>query len=150
MVFACLLVCFSDYPQGVCSSDNYRASLRRGLCRADSTEEEGLVREGGAVPSAPTYLLRQVPMGSKRSCSVMCDSLRSHGLYRLAGSSVRGIFQARGLEWVAIAFSRGSSGPRGLTQVSHVAGRRFTLCATKEAQPANKNTKKGLLWWSRG
>ena len=30
----------------------------------------------------------------------------------LPGSSVRGIFQARVLEWVAISFSRGSSQPR--------------------------------------
>ena len=36
----------------------------------------------------------------------------------LPGSSVRGIFQARILECVAIAFSRGSSQPRDRTQVS--------------------------------
>ena len=34
------------------------------------------------------------------------------------GSSVRGILQARILEWVAIPFSRGSSQPRDWTQVS--------------------------------
>ena len=38
-------------------------------------------------------------------------------------SSVHGIFQARILEWVAISFSRGSSGPRDRTQVSHIADR---------------------------
>ena len=43
------------------------------------------------------------------------------------GSSVHGIFQARILEWVAISFSRGSSRARDQTQVSHTAGRRFTL-----------------------
>ena len=48
----------------------------------------------------------------------------------LQGSSVRGIFQARILEWAAISFSRGSSQSRGQTQVSHIAGRRFT---TREA-----------------
>ena len=31
--------------------------------------------------------------------------------YRQPGPSVRGIFQARILEWVAISFSRGSSDP---------------------------------------
>ena len=31
----------------------------------------------------------------------------------LPGSSVHGILQARILEWVAISFSRASSGPRG-------------------------------------
>ena len=33
--------------------------------------------------------------------------------------TVHGILQARILEWVAIAFSRGSSQSRGWTQVSH-------------------------------
>ena len=37
-------------------------------------------------------------------------------------SSVHGIFQARILEWVAISFSRGSSGPRNQTWVSCIAG----------------------------
>ena len=35
----------------------------------------------------------------------------------LPGSSVRGILQARILEWVAIPFSRGSSRPRNQTWV---------------------------------
>ena len=35
---------------------------------------------------------------------------------------VRGILQARILEWVAILFSRGSSRPRNRTQVSCIAG----------------------------
>ena len=47
------------------------------------------------------------------------------------GSSVHGIFQARVLEWVAISFSRGSSQPRDWTWVSHIAGRRFTIWATR-------------------
>ena len=51
----------------------------------------------------------------------------------LPGSSVHGVFQARVLEWVAISFSRGSSWPRDRTQVSRMAGRRFTIWATREA-----------------
>ena len=39
------------------------------------------------------------------------------------GSSIRGILQARVLEWVAISFSRRSSQPRDRTQVSHIARR---------------------------
>ena len=35
--------------------------------------------------------------------------------------------QGRILEWVAMPSSRGSSQPRGRTQVSHVAGRFFTI-----------------------
>ena len=46
----------------------------------------------------------------------------------------RGILQARILEWVGISFSRGSSGPRDRTLVSCIAGRRFTLWATREVQ----------------
>jgi len=42
--------------------------------------------------------------------------------YSLPGSSVHGISQARILEWVAISFSRGSSGPRDWTQVYCLAG----------------------------
>ena len=48
------------------------------------------------------------------------------------GSSVHGIYQAI-MEWVAISFSRGSSQPRDLTQVSRIAGRCFNLCITREA-----------------
>ena len=42
---------------------------------------------------------------SLQSCPTLCDPMD----YILPGSSVRGIFQARVLEWVAISFSRGSS-----------------------------------------
>ena len=49
----------------------------------------------------------------------------------LPGFSVRGIFQARVLEWVAISFSMGSSWPKNWTRVSHIASRHFTLWATK-------------------
>ena len=50
----------------------------------------------------------------------------------LPDSSVYGIFQARVLEWVAISFSRGSSRPRGWSQVSHTVGRHFTIWDTWE------------------
>ena len=60
----------------------------------------------------------------------LCDPMDTCSL---PGSSVHGIFQAGILEWVAISFSRGSSQPRDRTQVSHIAGRRFNLWATREA-----------------
>jgi len=53
---------------------------------------------------------------------------------RLPGSSVRGIFQARVLEWVAISFSRGSSRPGDQIWVSHITGRCFTIWATREVR----------------
>ena len=48
-------------------------------------------------------------------------------------SSIHGILQARILEWVATSFSRVSSRLGERTQVSHIAGRCFNLCATREA-----------------
>ena len=44
----------------------------------------------------------------------------------LLGSSVPGILLARILEWIAISFSRVSSQPRDLIQVSCIVGRFFT------------------------
>ena len=54
--------------------------------------------------------------------------------YSLPGSPAHGILQARTLEWVAISFSRESSWPRDQTWVSCIAGRFFTIWATKKAQ----------------
>ena len=51
----------------------------------------------------------------------------------LPGSSVHGILQARILEWVVIPFSRRSSQPRDWTWFSRIAGRFFTVWATREA-----------------
>ena len=42
-----------------------------------------------------------------------------------------GILQAKILEWVALAFSRGSSQPRDGTQLSHIAGGFFTSWAIR-------------------
>ena len=64
-----------------------------------------------------------------RSCQTLCDPTDCS----LPGSSIHGIFQARVLEWVAIAFSKGSSWPRDRIQVSCIAGKRFTIWATREA-----------------
>ena len=63
-------------------------------------------------------------------CPTLCDPMDCS----LPGTYVHGTFQARVLDWVAISFSRGSSRPRGQTQVSHIRGRRFTIWATREAQ----------------
>ena len=49
------------------------------------------------------------------------------------GSSVDGILQARILEWVAIPFSTGSSWLKDWTQISYIAGKFFTVWATREA-----------------
>ena len=64
-----------------------------------------------------------------QSCPTLCDPMDCS----LPGSSLHGILQARVLEWVAIAFSRGSSWPRDRTWVSRIPGRRFNLWATRES-----------------
>ena len=63
-----------------------------------------------------------------QSCPTLGDCMDCS----LPGSSVRGVFQARVLEWVAISFSIGSSQPRDRTWISHIVGRRFTIWATRE------------------
>ena len=52
--------------------------------------------------------------------------------WNLIGASVHGILQARILEWIANSFSKRSSWPRDWTWVSCMAGRLFTVRATKE------------------
>ena len=70
--------------------------------------------------------------------------------YSLPGFSVHGIFQARVLEWVAISFSRGSSWPRYRTQVSCIAGRHFTLWATRSSGKCTQQLNKynSSAFWS--
>ena len=58
----------------------------------------------------------------------------------LPGSSVRGIFQARILEWVAISYSRGSSLFRDQTHISFISCTSMKILyhfATWEAQLIN-------------
>ena len=71
-----------------------------------------------------------------QSCPTLCHPVDCSP----PGSSVHGILQARVLEWVAISFSSGSSPPRDRTQVSHIAGRRFNLWATREDLSIVTNT----------
>ena len=64
-----------------------------------------------------------------QSCPILWDPMDCSP----PGSSVHGILQARILESVAISFSRGSSRPRDWTWVSCIAGRFFTIWASREA-----------------
>ena len=56
-----------------------------------------------------------------QSCLTLCDPM---------DYTVRGILQARILEWVPVPFCRGSSQPRDQTQASHIAGRFFASWAS--------------------
>ena len=73
--------------------------------------------------------LHFVGCGEKKvvqSCPTLCDPM---------DYTVRGMLQARILEWVTIPFSRGSSQPRDQTQVSRIAGGFFTSWATNYPKP---------------
>ena len=61
-------------------------------------------------------------------CPTLCDPMDCHP----PGSSLLGILQERILEWVAIPFSGVSSWHRDRIQVSCIAGRFFTIWATRE------------------
>ena len=67
---------------------------------------------------------------SAQSYPTLCDPMYCSP----PGSSIHGILWAGIQEWVAISFSRGVSQPRDWTQVSCIAGRRFNIWATREAQ----------------
>ena len=53
---------------------------------------------------------------SLQSCLTLCHPMD----YNPLGSSVHGILQERILEWAAMPFSGGSSGPRDQTHISYV------------------------------
>ena len=85
---------------------------------------------------------------SKWSCLVTSDSLQPHRL-----ECTRFLhpwdFPRKSMEWVAITFSSGSYPPRDQSQVSHIVGRRFTICVTRDSsnstvrkQPDKKIGKK--------
>ena len=71
---------------------------------------------------------------SLKSCLTLCNPME----YSPSTSSVHGVLQAGILKWVAIPFSKGSSRPRDWTWVSHIAGRFFTIWATREAPTYSK------------
>ena len=61
-----------------------------------------------------------------------CPTLHDSMDYSPPDSSVHGVFQAKILEWVAMPSSRRSSWPTDWTWVSCIAGRFFTVWATRE------------------
>ena len=83
-----------------------------------------------ALPGNPIQVISESESEVAQFCPTLCDLLDCS----LPGSSIHGILQARILEWVAISLSRESSWPSDQSQVSRIAGRRFNLWATREAQ----------------
>jgi len=80
------------------------------------------------------FLLQCMKVKSESEVTQLCLTLSDPTDCSLPGSSALGIFQARVLEWGAIAFSifsRGSSQPKDWTQVSCIAGRFFTVWTSR-------------------
>ena len=71
-------------------------------------------------PAMGTNTQTVLPLGSLPSSEN--ESQSRPALWDPMDYRVHGILQARILEWVAFPFSRGSSQPRGQTQVSRVVG----------------------------
>ena len=77
-----------------------------------------------------------------------CLTLYSPVDYSPPGSSVRGIVQARILQWVAVPSPRGSSQPRGRTCVSHAScvGRRVLHRQRPLGSPLNRTEMFRETW----
>ena len=74
------------------------------------------------IKYSSTMKKKKVKVLVAQSCLTLCNLMDCS----LPGSSVRGIFQARSLEWGAVSYSRGSSWSRDWTHVSCIV--RCILC----------------------
>ena len=79
-------------------------------------------RHLGRCPLILMKMRMKVKVKVAQSCPTLCDPM---------DYAVRGILQARILEWIAFPFSRGPSQPRDWTQGSCRAGRFFTSWTTR-------------------
>ena len=82
------------------------------------------------LPRRPQYHSYTESKKNDCCCSLivkLCLTLSDPIDCKPSGSSVHGILQARVLEWAAMPSSRGFSQPGDQTQVSHIAGRFFTV-----------------------
>ena len=92
--------------------------------------ERGLCGGNSGIILCENAGLKKVKVLVAQLCRTLCDSVDCNP----PGSYILGILQARILEWVAIPFSRGFSWLRVWTQVFCMAGRFFTIWATRETQ----------------
>ena len=96
------------------------------LCRRDPfpPDSECFIPSGETSRSILLASSTSLECIRAESCLTLCNPMGC----RPPGSSVPGIFQVRILRWVAISFSRGSSGPRDRIRVSFIG--RLILCAS--------------------
>ena len=98
------------------------------LCVFPGWEKKAEMAKGGESNIHSTVMQQILESRVAELCPTLHDPMDCS----LLGSSVHGIFQEKILEWVAISFSRGSSQSRDWTRVSRIAGRHFTVWATRE------------------
>ena len=135
LVFFCCVMFLLVFATGVCLiiskcilftyAKNFQDSLkprmkvfpsRKHLCLLlPKTSENHQVLRSSSQLKVDKVRLSEVKV--TQSCSTLCDP---------TDYTVRGILQARILEWVAIPFSRGSSQPRDRTRVALNVGGFFT------------------------
>ena len=90
------------------------------------------------------FLLQCMKVKSEREVAQSCPTLRDPMDCSLPGSSVRGIFQARVLEWGAIAFSA-SLGKRPITKVEA-----YYICSHDPQLNLSSSSLtccRSMLWW---
>ena len=112
------------------SHSKFHTNCQR-VCSFSLTGQTGRQNHENSLPRSTTnscYLTIKAPW-----CCCVWSLSRVRLLADRTGSSIHWIFQARKREWVAISFSRGSSGPRELTWASRIAGRLLTAWATRES-----------------
>ena len=96
---------------------------RSPILEADALTSEPPGQENSRNTSTSALLIRLKPLTVWITTN--CEKFLKRWDYQT--TSVHGILQAGILEWVAISFSRGSSQPRDLTQLSCIVGRFFTV-----------------------
>ena len=105
---------------------------------------QGNLPNPGIEPRSPTLKADSLP--SKPPVKVKVKLLSCVRLFATPWTVAYQVPPSMGfsiLEWVAVSFSRRSSGPRDWTRVSCIVGRRFTVWATREAYPNFTNKKMG-------
>ena len=137
-------------------------------CKESNTTEglSTVQQETQSVHNLKATKREQISMISIASCNLV---IRSHQVQRwtsyaqslscvqllwphgcsLTGSSVRGILQARILEWVAISYSRGSSWPRDqapILCISCIGRQILNHCATKNSIAVPQKLKNRIYY----
>ena len=113
------------------------SSLSRDGTRAACVRQHRVLATGPLWKSLEPMLLTNAFLFTQKgkvaqSCPTLCDP-RDY--------TVRGILQARTLTWLSFPFSRGSSQPRDQTLGNHIAGRLFTLWATRKPKKDLHNSE---------